>query len=259
MRVIIYCRISKHNPEEKSLDAQENIIRKYVEANKWQVRYVCRETHVAYNHTPARLKSIIKNEHRSTIVIKCVDRFCRKVSKAKKMIRKVLENKIQIYFVQEKILLRDRDSARKVLKYVRDAEREIKKMVQRRADIREDKIDQGIHTGGRVPYGYAIKRTHIGKQLIENEYEQSIIRFIRFLRRDINKSLDEVNDKLKKIVFEASDIEVFDEYGNKEEKLKGYMSFPQIADLLNEYRITKRGELWTARKFQRNPRMPISI
>ncbi len=246
MNAIIYCRISIPRPEENSLNAQENIARDFIKRNGLQIQYICRESGSAYNKTPPKLKNILTNERNVIVIIKCVDRFCRNVEEGKKLLTLAAKNRIKLTFVQEQIIFQSRKSGDKILAHVRMAEQEVKRMADRIKDINRDKKANGLHIGGTVPFGSGIQRTHLGNKLVVNECENAIINLIYFLREDRDKKLSRCNKLLKCIDATAVPISFDDEDGEPVLVMKGYMSYREIADLLNDYRITKRGAKWNA-------------
>jgi len=244
MFAVIYCRISVPKPNENSLNAQEKIGRDFVQRNKLQIKYICRESGSAYTKTPIKLEQILTNEKNIVLIIKCIDRFSRSEEHGRKLLTLACKNKIQIVFIQEKIIFKDTASGNKVLEYIKEAEQEVKKMAQRIKDINQNKRSNGLHIGGAIPYGFSIKRTHLGNKLVSNQHEEAIIQFINFFRDDDKRSLATANKLLKKIDNDADPIAFDNKYGEPTNEMEGQYSYSQIAELLNEYHITKRGEKW---------------
>jgi len=264
MLAVIYCRISVARPEENSLNAQETIAREFIQRNRLVEKYVCRESGSAYTRKTAKLEQIITNEKNIVLIIKCVDRFSRNVVYGKQLLDMAWKNRIQIVFVQEQIIFKDVASGNKVLACIGEAEKEVKRMTQRIRDINKDKRSNGLHIGGSVPYGFAKKRTHLGNKLVLNQYESKVVKLIIFLREDKKKSLVTANALLRSINNRADPIEFDNKYGEPTNEMDGYMTYTQIAELLNEYNITKRGEKWKSstinsvhKKFKNNsPQSP---
>ena len=246
MNAIIYCRISrKKNSPGFSLDAQEQICRSLAFRNNLSVIYVSKETQSAYYNKKRDIHTIIENHTSIYIIMKCVDRFSRNVQDATKLIQLAFKNKNTLVFVQEKISCQNNKMANLILKHVLKAQNESLKLSKRLKDIHQHKKSLGLHIGGKVPYGFEIKKTSIGLKRFKNKYEQNVLSLINYLKLDEQqKKISKINDMFSLLVQMDNPIVFYDADSTESKYLDGYMSNRDISDLLNLHSITYRGVKW---------------
>jgi DNA invertase Pin-like site-specific DNA recombinase len=247
---IIYCRKSQGNDikQEHSLNFQEQICINFAKTNNIKIVKILKEIKSAYKENYRLLNDIIKYDSNINLIIYCIDRFSRNVTLGKKLLDLAGNNNIKIFFIKEKIIFNGNNTNKniynKILNGIKDAQSESEKISSRIKNIIKYKKSQGLYLGGYIPYGYNTINTFNGKKLVINNYEDNIINFILFCRKDSKKKIKEFNSLLKLINIYNKPIILYDNENNTVKYMEGYMTFNNIAKLLNEYKIYNRGIEW---------------
>ena len=250
--VIIYCRksVSKADEKEYSLEYQERYCFNFAKSNKIRVTRIMKEIKSGYKNRRRMLDEIINEYSNITLLVYRVDRFSRNVNHGIELLETAEINNIRIIFVRDNLHFTNANPNNKdymkILTELSEAEKESDKISQRLKETIFYKKSKGLYIGGIVPYGYNVENTFEGKKLIVNKYEQHVIDFIILCREDDKKTKQRLN-KLLKLIAKKNyrSIKLEDKKGVSMNFMEGYMTFTDIAALLNEYEVYKRKNKWT--------------
>lgn len=244
MTNIIYCRVStigqNNYNKSVSLQAQEQICMKYAHENNLRVKTIYKEVHSVFNQTTAIMDNIT-NEKNKTIIISSVDRFSRSVNIGIKIATQTLENKNKIIFIQENFICQSNDDLPLLKSFLQNSEHESTVTGNRIKKAKSFLVDNGMFTGGSIPYGYDI----IDRKLVKNLYEQKIIKFIKTCR-DKKILCYDLNTQMKELTTDKIYIPIncYNRKGRNIKNITEPISFRDIADLLNSYGVLKRKNIW---------------
>lgn len=242
MQIIIYARKSTNViGGNESLNVQSDICHAYVESIGKHVKQEYREISSAFTRMPPVLRTICKRSSNSKIIFSCIDRFSRNTTNAMKYGRLAIARGNHLVFVRENIICRTTRDLNLIRPFLQAAQLESSRLGDRLRQARRYKIANGIHPGGRTPYGY----TRYLNTISRNCFEQTIIRFIKSCKT--NPNINSVMRYLA-IILNDDDLEWIDlcEHGEKVYTLAEPMTDRLIAYILNDYSITKRGIRWTS-------------
>jgi DNA invertase Pin-like site-specific DNA recombinase len=248
---VIYNRVSSHGQnaygKTVSLAMQESICNKFASDNKLRVNQITKEIRSASGTSSKLLNKLIDNTRTNNIIFMDVSRFSRNVTQGLLTANKAINNGIKLIFVHEKFACTTYADLPKMKCLINKTEEESKVIGVRITTARNHMKAQGLHPGGIVPFGYTLKKCDIGNRLIPNEYEQQIVAFIKICQSNCIRS-NILNDAMKKLVSQIMlknyvNIDCYDNNGDRVLMIDK-MDNISIADLLNEYEITKRGKSW---------------
>lgn len=250
----IYTRISSSKQVNgTSLEIQSRKCLNFANQKGLNVKEIYSEIGSAYQGSNLLTKfdefcQLYKN---STVLIYSVDRFSRSVEKGMNFLEKMLKQNTRLIFVEDGIVF-DRKTSKKVNPQIKKllelAENESRTLGRRISKSKQFNIEKGLYTGGRIKYGYQTRKYQRGNKIyqkyVKNKYEQNVIKFI-ILCRTKNTSANQIN-KILKYLYKGNDYEDLTlYYGDKEtEKLQSSLSFTNIAEILNDYGILRRGRKW---------------
>lgn len=244
---VIYNRVSSLSQNEYnksvSLQAQEQMCLKFAHENKLHVKSIFKEVHSAFNRKPQILSEVI-NRKNQIILIACIDRYSRNVSVGLKMATTSFKNNNKLVFIQEKCVCETHSDLILLKRFLQTTENESKTIGNRIKQTRTFLINNGMFAGGAIPYGYNV----VERKLVKNEYEQSVIEFIKLCMKD-KLLCDDLNRKMSELakISPYVPINCYDKGGNKVGCITEPLTKQEIADLLNSYGVLKRGILWCPR------------
>jgi DNA invertase Pin-like site-specific DNA recombinase len=247
-KTYIYCRVStkgQATQDKFSIDVQRDICLKYAQKKNLFVDGIFQEIGSAfqssYEKNQVKLTSLIKKRN-CNIIIMNVDRFCRNINNGKEMIHRIVKNKNRLIFVENKIIL-DKNINSEFETLLGSAEGESRKISDRIRLTNEYKRKNGIHIGGVAKYGFEIVKSNKGNVLSSIPNEQNIIDLIKCMRVP-NTPMKDINALLGKL-YHGNDFIGLDLSTNCD-RISEPLSYKNIADILNDYDIKKRQNIWTA-------------
>jgi DNA invertase Pin-like site-specific DNA recombinase len=253
MSAIIYNRVSSpmQNTYGKtvSLAMQESICNKFAQSNKLRVNQIMKEIRSASGKSSPILKQLVETPRNKVILFMDVSRFSRNVEQGLALASRAIINGIKLVFVHEKFACITAADLPRMKTLIAKTEDESKVIGVRIATAKRHRRDQGLHPGGYVPYGYELRMSDMGNRPVPNAEEQKIISFIQLCKADLVKSND-LNIHMKTMVSagvlkDYTNIDCYDVKGDRVTAIDG-MHDISIAELLNEYMITKRGRVWSS-------------
>jgi len=243
---ILYTRVSTRHQGFDSLENQKNICLTLLEKENIKVNKVIQEISSAFNGPQKKLKEIISKHKRCTIYVLNISRFSRNVEDALIMIKQAKKKRINIVFIEEELQTKYVQQHHIIRMKLSEAQHE-SEMISNRIRNRFSTLKKSGYAIGKPEFG---KKAHfIGhkRMFIIDEKEENIIKFINTAR--YKTSVKQLNRILKKILPDENPIEFIDSDGVT--KIKEFdkpktLTYEEIAGLLNEYKIYKRGKYWTA-------------
>jgi DNA invertase Pin-like site-specific DNA recombinase len=225
-----------------SLHAQESICSKFANENGLNVKSVYKEVHSAFHKVPNVLETVI-NLRKCNILISDISRFSRSVAVGLDMAKVSLKNKNRIVFIQEKFVCSSHADLMVLAQHLQVTESESRTIGIRNKKARNYLIENGMHAGGAVPYGYDV----VERKVVKNKYEQNVLQFIRKCQQNRISS-----DELNKMMIDISKTKIYDPISCYDKNdvavvnITERLTNPEIANLLNSYNVDKRGLRWTA-------------
>jgi DNA invertase Pin-like site-specific DNA recombinase len=253
---IIYCRVSTSNQangSSVSLEAQESISKKIAKTEGYRIKMTCKEVKSAYSSSMKSLREILTANRNTHIIMYDVSRFCRNVVKGKSMIDIALVKNNTLVFVNDKLVINKKNKIEtmpRFLKLLEQSENESKRIGSNIRTAQRYLRDQGKYAGGSVPFGQAVLKTDDddNRTLIADCQEQNIISFIRLCRmKEISSA--ELNQLMNTISKQIPYLNI-NCYDKDQETIlhtiNTALTYTEIANLLNEYSVKKRGREWTS-------------
>lgn len=244
MLCIIYTRVSttsQNSGTSISLTVQETICIKYAEEKKFVVKQIYKEIHSAYKKVPAILEYILRKKNQ-IILITNVDRFSRNLEKGMCMVKTAIKNNNILHFINDNIIVRSEPDLCKLEMHLRTAELE-SQLIGKRVKLSKNYLMlNNIFSGGTIKYGYKV----VNKTLVEDTEEQNIMSFIKSCLTD-NVDRNEINKKMMAVTKTSPyvPIDFYNKNNDIIENMKS-MTYKNVANLLNNYEVYKRGKLWNA-------------
>lgn len=247
MTNILYTRVSSKDQGEESLNMQTQLCLSYLSTKGIKLDLFFSEISSAYNGDQKKLNSILDSYSNCNLYILNVSRFSRNIVNGVTMLKKSYMKKINIIFIEDNIESSNVNSRHMIRTKILESQHE-SEMISNRVTSRNNlKRSRGWEFG--VPsFGKKAKlnKDNIRKFVHCNE-EYNIISFIIQARDGC--CCRQLNIKLKKINKNADPIKFYDLDGKTEINYfdrPNTLTYQEIADLLNDYDITKRGKEWTA-------------
>tara|TARA_B100001093_G_C26568885_1_gene902050 strand:+ start:63 stop:875 length:813 start_codon:yes stop_codon:yes gene_type:complete len=246
MHNILYTRVSTNGQGSESLQAQNQICLNYLNTKGLTINGSFQEVCSAYNGNQKVLNGIINNHKNCTIVVLNVTRFCRNVVNGLEMIKRAKNNRINIHFIEEGLDSSNNHHSHLIRVKLSESQLESETISNRINGINKILQDKGWKFG--VPeYGKKSKLVDGTRKFLNSQTEKNIIDFIITARNGVSCRI--LNKKLKKIDPSFPVIHFYDDDGvtkiNYFDKSQT-LSFQEIADLLNDYGVTKRGKPWSS-------------
>lgn len=241
MSCVIYARVSTTMQNENnsvSLDAQEQLCKKYAKHNNIKIKRICKEVCSAYQKIPHMLNAITSKRN-ITIICADVSRFSRSVELGLSLANKIISNGGKIIFITESIIYDNINKISILKMHLDQAETESQKNGMRIKRSNAFIRSRGGLTNGIVPYGF-----NYITRITKNKHETNIVKFIK-LARNKHFSVIEINNLLQKIKKTKCPIELLDKDGFLIDISCRQMTYHEISELLNSYNIYKRDKKWT--------------
>lgn len=256
VRTFVYCRVSTQSQNDKyrvSFETQKDAIREFT--NERGLRIFREESEVgsAYGKKDAKrnLWKTIVDLKNCVFIVYDATRFSRNVEGAKKIFSLFAKNNVTVIFVKssaagEHIIVPPGGDTLVALTDVTIAQNQSKLLGEKIRRTNELKRKKGYFVGGAAPYGWKKIVKGDGKVLASSEYELKVQKFISYcLKKGIHVT---TLNKLMRAISENFDIPIscYDKNNILIHQMSEILTFQEIADLLNDYGVTKRGKQWSA-------------
>lgn len=249
--VIIYCRISSANDNKGcSLASQAEAGMTYCHNNNYTVDTTVYEIGSAWkNPKQTNLECIINNHKNVTLIVNSIDRFSRNVSKGIDMINKMIIKNIKLVSLNDTVDLSSATGRASFRNLLSNSELESDKISERCKRGSAHRKRNG-HLMGRSPYGYAAVTVNGVRKKQNNREEAAIIKFIiNNLHKKVSAS--EFTTELYKLLYTLKKpltefVPVIFEENYEREVSSIHMSSEAMANILNDYNISKRNNDWTS-------------
>ena len=252
VNAVIYIRVSsgKQQEESMSIDTQEMMCRKFCREKGYNVAGVFTEVQSGRITARPVLKEAMKmigTLPNTVLVVFKTCRFARNTRDGLNFLEELKKKGSTLISTSENFDLTTTFGRATFRMLLSNAESESDTISDRvRASIAYRRcIGSEI---GRAPFGQlAIRGEDRSRHFEVNRDEQEIIRFITMCRT-AGTSLDNLNRLLGKIspIISFEPLEIINEHDQLCTHLVDGLTYQNIAELLNEYQITKRGNMWTA-------------
>lgn len=254
---IIYIRCSTKKQNEDNLhgySTQLGLCREYAEKNNFNVTEVLFDTIPGHNISKMKINHILDDSTYSNINIIFADpsRLSRSPSEGTSFVMKCLDKKIICHSARHNISTNNNPELKLFLSYILDAYTESQIFISRMKSMIYLKKKHGSYIGV-PPYGYHLVKCintsseyPISVKKLD-KHEQDIIKLIALLAfgsylEPLYVLLRELsNNTNAKLYYSNGKQEI--EFENK--ICYGYLREPDIANILNNFNILKRGKLWT--------------
>ena len=250
-QAIIYCRVST---PQQSLAAQEYACKVYCREKGYEVINVITEVGSAYTGgSQPKLKKLITESKDVNLVIYKLDRFSRNSGTCSLMVDTMLANKINLECITDPINLSSSLGKLKFRESILKAQFESEQIAERVNSYHRYRRENNIKIL-RPTYGYALSDDK--KSIVKIQKEQEVINFIvaNIQSKKDSKEITEVLFKLMKAIGSPKEYFVPVEIGDDKddspywETHKIKLNARVIAELLNDYKIVKKGSPWNATK-----------
>ena len=243
---ILYTRVSTKNQGVKSLYNQKTTCLNMLTKNNIMVDLIFQEISSAYKGPQVKLNKILNNYQDSNLYILNVSRFSRNVIEGKKMLKCALSKNINIIFLEDSLESNNMKHYKLIIKKLFISEY-WSENISKNLKSKFSTMKKNGHMIGRPGFGKKAKFIKRKRKFIEDSFEANIINFIRVAR--FGTSVKKLNKSLHKMLPEAELIEFIDT--DSISKIQEFdkpktLTYEEIADLLNMYKIRKRGNTWTA-------------
>ena len=246
MQNILYTRVSTGNQGSQSLNAQNQICLNFLNSKGIALSAFYQEVGSAYNGSQCVLNTIINTYSNINLYVLNISRFSRNVITGLELLRKATLKGITVHFMEEGLVSTNKTHSHQIRIKLSEAQHESELISNRISTINSILANKGW-SFGVAEYGKKSDMTSGVRTFINDLHEKNIIDFICQARNGVSCRL--LNKKLKKIKPKADSINFYDEDGvtkiNYFDKSQT-LTFQEIADLLNDYDIKKRGKEWTA-------------
>jgi len=253
---VIYCRVSTSNQangNSVSLEAQESLSKKMAKLKGYRIKSTHKEVKSAYSSSMKSLKEILTSNRNTHILLYDVSRFCRNVSNGIAMLNLALSKNNTLVFVHDKLVINKTNKTEKMQKLVdllEQSENESRRIGSRIKTAQKYLRDQGKYAGGAIPFGHKVLKTDDdnNNSLVEDPQEQNIMMFISLCRmKEI--SSEKLNQLMNAISPQVpyAPINCYDkDQVTVLKTINTSLTYSEIADLLNDYSVKKRGRKWTS-------------
>ena len=242
---VVYTRVSTKSQGEESLEFQSIYCTNYLNENGQQVNSQVSEISSGFNGTQKLLVKLITENKYQNIYVKNVSRFSRNVLFAMNLLEKAKLNNNIIHFIEEGINSNN-ESIQHILRVkLSEAQHESEVISKRAKDSFKVKKALGWRFG-KASFGKkSLIRNGIRVHDI-NIVEKKVVDFICQARDGTTSKM--LNIKLRKIDPSLPPIDFYDVDGKKIDKFNkcGTLTFGEIAELLNDYKVLNRNKLWSA-------------
>ena len=246
MQAILYTRVSTSSQGDDSLNIQNQICLQYLNNNVITLCGSFQEIGSAYNGNQHVLHQILTNYSNCNLFVLNVSRFSRNITNGVELLKLADSQRINIHFIEENMdssNISQRHALRvKISEAQLESENISRRLINRNTLLKSQGYQFGVPT-----YGNKAHVTSGIRKFKPDKYESNVIAFITQARN--GTSCRQLNTKLRKVNPKADPIHFYDTDGVT--KINYFdrphmLSFQEIADLLNDYDISKRGKDWTA-------------
>ena len=246
MQNILYTRVSTGNQGSQSLNAQNQICLNFLNSNGITLTASFQEIGSAYSGNQTVLKYVIDTCKNSNLYVLNVSRFSRNILVGVELLKKATTNNINVHFIEDQLSSMNKTHAHQIRVKLSESQHESEIISNRINNINNILLDKGWQFGV-AEYGKKSEIINGVRKFNNSSKEKSIIDFICQARNGVSCRL--LNTKLRKIEPKADPIYFYDSDGIT--KINYFdrsqtLTFQEIADLLNDYDIKKRGKDWTA-------------
>jgi DNA invertase Pin-like site-specific DNA recombinase len=252
MSCILYLRVSSKYQNESngsSLLVQEQLCKKYAEDNNLIITEIIKEVGSAYTkYKKLKIQSIIDsiNTDNFSIVFNDVSRFSRNLMHGLELASNAIAKNIKLIFVKENIILQNINNLNLIVQHLTESQAESKNISARIATSKKYAKDNNKYSGGRIPFGYELELKT--RELLPVAREIDVIEFIKKCRT-IGVTEDELNDQMKKIlgpddINSYVGIKLISNVDAEIPEILEKLTFKNIAEILNDYLVFKRGLKW---------------
>ena len=246
MQNILYTRVSTNNQGPDSLSVQNEICKNFLTSQNLTINSTFQEIGSAFNGNQKILNFIINKNYNCNLYLLNVSRFSRNIKIGMEMLELAAKRKINIYFIEEGLNSGNKHHHHQIRMKLLESQNESETISNRQINLNKTRVAKGWKFGV-AKFGKKSELISGIRKFKCNEKEKRILDFILQARDGI--SCKSLNTKLKKIKPDADVISFYDKDGetriNYFDK-RSTLSFREIADLLNDYDIKKRGRIWTA-------------
>ena len=243
-KAIAIARVSTKGQLDKGHSLSDQISRciKFAKKNNLKISEMHNITGSAFKTVPTSLRDIFETKKNKVLLFICVDRFSRNIKNGTELANMALSRGNSLVFIQEKIIITKYSDIKLIKTHLSKAESESLTISNRIKGSRSYLSGIGAHPGGFISYGYHL----VDKTVKKNMYEQNVIKFI-MLCKSTNVKTVELNNIMKKISIIYTPIECLDVDGNVITEMSDALNNSEIAKLLNDYGILKRGYAWNTK------------
>lgn len=249
-KAIIFCRVSSFGqvgPWSISFEVQEQKGMACARVFGLKVFSVVKVVESAFRGKACTIKSLIYKSRNKNIIIYDVSRFCRDVVHGRELLAYANKYNVRLFFVEEGIVWdREHQGSRDaLLQKLRMAEAESAAISRRVTHAKALKKARGFFMGGTPKYGFKVIEVEGGKRAVADAPEQAVIKFIDLCKttgttaRTLNQWMQQISPNFD------SPITLY--HGDKVVRsLQEPLSYNDIAHLLNDYEVLKRGSTWNS-------------
>lgn len=253
---VLYTRVSSQS-QTYSLHVQTQVLQNYCKDNKLKILDSYQDIGSAYNDSyKLSINSIIDMYNNINLIIKDPSRIARNIIDGAEIIKKCAKNNIIIHIVEHKYICNTNVAAKQLLCGIFDAQTEAETLSERVRSHNKVKKSMGAYFGsvpfGKESYSMMVDNVMIRKvRILSTEHKESkIINMIDMMlygttRKEFYKLFNSLHDFQDKL---GGPKNKFTNYkGVEYTDLDFSKGFPisSIVGLLNDWKITKRGKVWT--------------
>lgn len=245
---LIFCRVSSIGQTgfgHVSFEVQEAKGVACAMLFKLKVMTVIKIVESAYNlkkNQKPTIETMIGKYSGKNIIIYNVSRFSRSEREGKRLLDYAIKRNTRLFFVDEGLIWdrnnqHNRQAILHRLMLSQEESRAISSRVSAALFLRKQ---QGFHIGGKPKYGYKVVEADGGKKAVADQYEQAVITFINMCRQ-VGTTLRAINQWMEQLTDDFEPIEL----GHNQRSIVEPLTYQNIADLLNDYGVLRRGSRWT--------------
>ena len=247
MSNILYSRVSSKDQGQDSLNTQTQLCLAFLSSKGIKLDSFYSEIGSAYNGDQPVLNSILDKYTNCNLYILNASRFSRNIVNGVTMLKKSYQANINIVFIEDNLESSNVSHRHMIRTKILEAQQESEILSNRITSRNNLKRSRGWKFGNPIFGKKAKLNDKKVRKFVESKEETNIINFITQAREGC--SCRELNKKLKKIKKNADEIKFFDKDGETEINYfdrPNTLTYQEIADLLNDYEISKRGKEWTS-------------
>lgn len=248
MQNFLYTRVSTNDQGPESLSVQNQICLNYLNSEGLTLSESFQEIGSAYKGNQKILNKILNEYSNCKVFVLNVSRFSRNILNGMEMLKKAEQKNITFHFIEEGLLSNNKHHHHQIRMKLLEFQNESETISNRQLNLNKIRVKSGWKFGV-AKFGRKAEIINGIRKFRIDDSEKKITEFIIQAREGI--SCKSLNSKLKKIKPNADPINFYDKDGItliKYFEKPNSLSFSEIAYLLNDYNICKRGKPWTASK-----------